>query len=260
MLNTSKLQKLTQSVKDYKKQFLDKPLGDLDESGTRLLINHFLTEMLGYKTLEEVKTEYMIKGTYADYVIQLSGKRHFLVEVKALSLNLSDKHLRQSINYGANEGIDWVVLTNGKCFELYRVIFEKPISNELIFSIDLSDASNLKSNVEHLQFLHKESVQKNGLEELWKRHSALSPKSLAKFIYSKEIIKFLQKELKKKHNAKFEEEHIENAVKRIASENILIEEFKTIQKKERKKKESQIEVNNSTENSSNISANENSEL
>jgi hypothetical protein len=242
MLTSTKLQKLTQSVKDYKKQFLDKPLGELDESGTRLLINHFLTDMLGYKTLEEVKTEYMIKGTYADYVIQLSGKRHFLVEVKALSLNLSDKHLRQSINYGANEGIDWVVLTNGRCFEIYRVIFEKPISNELVFSVDLSDSNSLKSNVEQLQFLHKESVQKNGLEVLWKRHSALSPKSLAKFIYSKEVIKFLQKELKKKFSAKFEEDHIEKAVKRIATENILIEEFKPIQKKERRKKENNSNI------------------
>jgi hypothetical protein len=257
MLTSAKLQKLSQSIKEYKKQFLDKPLGELDESGTRLLINHFLTDMLGYKTLEEVKTEYMIKGTYADYVIQLSGKRHFLVEVKALSLNLSDKHLRQSINYGANEGIDWVVLTNGKCFELYRVIFEKPISNELVFSIDLSDSSNIKSNAESLQFLHKESVLKNGLEELWKRHSALSPKSLAKFIYSKEVIKFLQKELKKKFNAKFEEEHIENAVKRVASENIIIEEFKTIQKKERKKRESNVETAKPIENQSNLLSDEN---
>ena len=197
MLNTVKHQKLLQSLKDYKKQFLDKPLGDLDESGTRLLINHFLTDMLGYKTLEEVKTEYMIKGTYADYVIQLSGKRHFLVEVKALSLNLSDKHLRQSINYGANEGIDWVLLTNGKSFELYRVIFEKPISHEIVFSIDLSDLAALKSNADKLQFLHKDSVTKNGLDILWKRHSALAPKNLCRFLFSEEIVAFLQRELKK---------------------------------------------------------------
>lgn len=242
MLTNSKFTKLIQSAKEYKKQFLDKPLGDLDESGTRLLINHFLTEMLGFKTLEEVKTEYMIKGTYADYVIQLNGKRYFLVEVKALSLNLSDKHLRQSINYGANEGIDWVVLTNGKCFELYRVIFEKPIRNELVFSIDLSDSNNLKSNIEQLQYLHKESILRNGLEELWRRHSALSPNSLSKFIFSKEVIKFLQKELKKKYNSRFDEEHIEKAVKKIASENIVIEDFKTIEKKERKKKATSIRI------------------
>ena len=45
-------------------------------------------------------------------------------EVKALSLNLSSNHLRQSINYGANEGIDFVLLTNGRVFELYKVLFE----------------------------------------------------------------------------------------------------------------------------------------
>lgn len=236
MLNTVKHQKLIQSLKEYKKQFLDKPLGDLDESGTRLLINHFLTDMLGFKTLEEVKTEYMIKGTYADYVIQLSGKRHFLVEVKALSLNLSDKHLRQSINYGANEGIDWVLLTNGKSFELYRVIFEKPISHELIFAIDLSDLSLLKSNADKLQFLHKDSVIKNGLEVLWKRHSALSPKNLARFLYSEEIITFLQRELKKKYDTKFETIHIGEALKKIAKENIVIDEIKPFTKQERAKK------------------------
>ena len=164
MLSTQKLLKFTQSIKEYKKKFLDKPLGELDESGTRLLINHFLTEMLGYETLSEVKTEYMIKGTYADYVIQVGGKRHFLVEVKALSLNLSSNHLRQSINYGANEGIDFVLLTNGKVFELYRVIFEKPISHELIFSLNLSDLSNIKGIAEQLQYLHKDAIIKKLLD------------------------------------------------------------------------------------------------
>ncbi len=246
MLSTQKLLKFTQSIKDYKKKFLDKPLGELDESGTRLLINHFLTEMLGYETLSEVKTEYMIKGTYADYVIQIGGKRHFLVEVKALSLNLSSNHLRQSINYGANEGIDFVLLTNGKVFELYKVLFEKPISHELIYSINLSDLSNLKVIAEQLQYLHKDAVLKKGLETLWDRHSALSPKNLSKLLFSNEVVSFLQKELKKKHNIKFEEINIQNAVKKIAIESVIIEDFKSIQKKERKKIE-KIEVSKDNE-------------
>ena len=242
MLTTQKLLKFTQSIKDYKKKFLDKPLGELDESGTRLLINHFLTDMLSYETLSEVKTEYMIKGTYADYVIQIGGKRHFLVEVKALSLNLSSNHLRQSINYGANEGIDFVLLTNGRVFELYKVLFEKPISHELIFSLNLSELSNVKIIAEQLQYLHKDAVLKKGLEVLWDRHSALSPKNLSKLLFSTEVIKFLQKELKKKHNIKFDEVVIENAVKRIAKESVIIEDFKTIQKKERKKLDKPIVI------------------
>jgi len=242
MLSTQKLLKLTQSIKDYKKKFLDKPLGELDESGTRLLINHFLTEMLGYETLSEVKTEYMIKGTYADYVIQIGGKRHFLVEVKALSLNLSSNHLRQSINYGANEGIDFVLLTNGRVFELYKVLFEKPISHELIFSLDFSELSNLKVIADQLQYLHKDAVLKKGLDVLWDRHSALSPKNLSKLLFSTEVVKFLQKELKKKHNIKFDEVVIENAVKRIAMESVIIDDFKSIQKKERKKVDKPIVI------------------
>ena len=242
MLSKQKLLKFTQSIKDYKKKFLDKPLGELDESGTRLLINHFLTEMLGYETLSEVKTEYMIKGTYADYVIQIGGKRHFLVEVKALSLNLSANHLRQSINYGANEGIDFVLLTNGKVFELYKVLFEKPISQELIFSLDFSELSNLKVIADQLQYLHKDAVLKKGLDVLWDRHSALSPKNLSKLLFSTEVVKFLQKELKKKYSIKFDEVVIENAVKKIAMESVVIEDFKSIQKKERKKVDKPIVI------------------
>ena len=235
MLSTQKLLKFTQSIKEYKKKFLDKPLGELDESGTRLLINHFLTEMLGYETLSEVKTEYMIKGTYADYVIQIGGKRHFLVEVKALSLNLSSNHLRQSINYGANEGIDFVLLTNGMVFELYKVLFEKPISHELIFSLDLSELSNLKLIADQLQYLHKDAVLKKGLDVLWDRHSALSPKNLSKLLFSTEVVKFLQKELKKKYSIKFDEVVIESAVKRIAMESVIIEDFKPIKRRISKK-------------------------
>ena len=231
MLSKNRLLKFTQSIKDYKKKFLDKPLGELDESGTRLLINHFLTEMLGYETLSEVKTEYMIKGTYADYVIQIGGKRHFLIEVKALSLNLSSNHLRQSINYGANEGIDFVLLTNGRVFELYKVLFEKPISHELIFSLNLSELSNLKIIADQLQYLHKDEVLKKGLDVLWDRHSALSPKNLSKLLFSDEVVKFLKKELKKKYNIKFDEVIIENAVKRIAMESVIIEDFKPIKRR-----------------------------
>jgi hypothetical protein len=238
MLSKNKILKFTQSIKDYKKRFLDKPLGDLDESGTRLLINHFLTEMLGYETLTEVKTEYMIKGTYADYMIQIKGKRHFLVEVKALSLNLTSNHLRQSINYGANEGIDYVLLTNGMSFELYKVLFEKPIAHELIFSLNLSDLSDIKSIVDQIQFLHKDSVMDKGLDTLWDRHLALSSKNLSKLLFSFEVVKFLQKELKKKHNIKFNEVSIENAVKNIVKESVVIDEFKPIKRRVSKKTDS----------------------
>jgi hypothetical protein len=46
-LTPIKLEKLNQALKQYKKQFLDKPLCELNESGTRILINNF--EPVGIK-------------------------------------------------------------------------------------------------------------------------------------------------------------------------------------------------------------------
>jgi hypothetical protein len=120
----------------------------------------------------------MIKGTYADYVVQLKGVRHFLVEVKALSLELSEKHLRQTINYGANEGIEWALLTNGRVFEFYKILFNKPIESRKIFSVDLSDGASLRSAVEQLQYLHKDGLQKKSLKMLWNRFELYSLKML----------------------------------------------------------------------------------
>ena len=42
-----------------------------------------------------------------------------------------------------------------------------------------------------------------GLDTLWDRHLALSSKNLSKLLFSFEVFKFLQKELKKKHKIKF---------------------------------------------------------
>jgi hypothetical protein len=120
-------------------------------------------------------------------------------------------------------------------FELYKVLFEKPIAHELIFSLNLSDLSDIKSIVDQLQFLHKDSVVNKGLDTLWDRHLALSSKNLSKLLFSFEVVKFLQKELKKKHNIKFNEVSIENAVKNIVKESVVIDEFKPIKKRVSKK-------------------------
>ena len=66
MLTPAKQSNMLLTLKSYKKKFLDRDLIELDESGTCLMINSFLSAVLGYQPIEEIKTEYMIKGTYAD--------------------------------------------------------------------------------------------------------------------------------------------------------------------------------------------------
>ena len=248
MLTALKQKKLLSSLKAYRKDFLDGSVKDLDESGTRLMINRFLSEVLGYKQLEEIKTEYMIKGTYADYVIQVNKKRYFLVEVKALSFQLSERHLRQTVNYGANEGIEYALLTNGKNFEFYKIIFDQPISSRLIFALDLSDTTGLKNATSYIQHLHKESVVKNTFKPLWNKCEATDPYNIAGIICSDTVLKCIKKMIRDRYNEKCEDEMILSAVHRIVTDKMdpeLIKPFKVAKvrgKKEKKVVEDEVQI------------------
>jgi hypothetical protein len=231
MLTPAKQTKLFEALKKYSKKYLNGKLTELDESGTRLMINEFLMDVLGYAPIEEIRTEYMIKGTYADYVIQLKGVRHFLVEVKALSINLSEAHLRQAVNYGANEGIEWALLTNGRCFDFYKIVFNKPIESRKVFSIDFNDPAQLKKSVEHIQFLHKDSVSNKGLALLWNKSIALDPANVAGFLYTDNVINFIKKGLKEKFNHKFGDAEIKATIDRIVFDAIPLEQIKHIKVK-----------------------------
>jgi hypothetical protein len=237
MLTTGKKTKLLNAVKAYNKKYLHGKMTELDESGTRLMINSFLTDVLGFIPIEEVKTEYMIRGTYADYVIQTKAVRQFLVEVKALSFALSDKHLRQAINYGANEGIEWALLTNGKCFEFYKILFNKPIESRKIFSLDLSDTSQLKNCVEVLQYIHRDSIANKGLTLLWNKTCALDPLNVAGLLFATPVTNFIKRTLKTKFKSKFSDAEVQASINRIIHESIPLENIKQPKSSKAKKKD-----------------------
>jgi hypothetical protein len=239
MLTTSKQKELLNTLKAYHKQYLQKLNPDLDESATRLMVNSFLTDVLGYTPIEDVKTEYMIRGAYADYVIKLREVRHFLVEVKSLGIELSEKHLRQARQYCADEGIDFALLTNGKNFEFYRIIPEqqKPIkiSEKLLFNLDLSDSTQLKENMLTIQYLHKISVANKGLEHLWNKSIALDSKTVAGLLHNKPVLNFIKRALKKKYRQHFTDTEVMNSLNKVISEPIPLDIIKQMTVRKRKK-------------------------
>lgn len=103
MLTDLQRKNFVSELKKFKRKYLKEKYLELDESATRLMINSFLTEVLEYKELDEIKTEQAIKGTYADYVIQLDKKPQLVIEVKAIQIDINEKHIRQAVNYASNE-------------------------------------------------------------------------------------------------------------------------------------------------------------
>lgn len=213
MATAHQTQQLEKRLREYRKKYLTKKANfELDESATRIMVNYFLTDVMGYVELDDIKTEYNIRGEYADYVIQLARKKHFVIEVKAIQIDLNERHLRQSTSYAANEGIDWILLFNGKQIQLYRVIFAKPISVHKVFEFDLSDLTGMRAASESLIYLTKHAVSKNEMESYWKRFDALSPASLVKTIYTADVIKAIRLKLKKNSGINFDQTDILDAV------------------------------------------------
>lgn len=220
MATDIQLRQLQAKLKDYKKKYLRKEFSKLDESATRLMTNHFLTEILGYKELEEIKTEYRIRGEYADYVIQVKRKKHFIVEVKSVDIDLNDKHLRQSLSYAANEGVEWILLFNGHEMQLYRVNFGKPVTTT-IYKLDFLDKEDFKKCAGILWYLTKKAVERGELESFWKKTNALSPVNLAKLLYSEHIVKRLRNDLKNQTGIYFQLDDVAESLLAIITDEVL---------------------------------------
>lgn len=220
MATENQLKAIQNSLKDYKKKYLRKEFSSLDESATRIMTNSFLSELLGYEELVEIKTEYRIRSEYADYVIQLKRKKHFVVEVKSIDLDINEKHLRQSLSYAANEGIDWILLLNGREIQLYRVNFGKPITTTLIYKLNLMDKEDFKKAPDLLWYLSKKAVERGELETFWKRTNALNPSNLSKVLYSEEIVKRLRNDLKDQTGIYFQIEDVAESLLQVITANI----------------------------------------
>lgn len=134
---------------------------DINESDTVTIIADILSEVFGYDKYTEVTSELAIKKTFCDLAIVLDGTVRMLIEVKAAGLDLKDQHIRQAVDYGSNSGVDWVILTNGATWKVYKVIFSRPITTDLVFELDFTQLSSRRdSDMEFLYYLTRESMQR----------------------------------------------------------------------------------------------------
>ena len=70
----------------------------------------------------------------------------FLIEVKAAGMDLKQDHIRQAVDYGANSGVDWIILTNGVHWKLFKIIFGKPVGHEIVYEFDITQINTKKES------------------------------------------------------------------------------------------------------------------
>jgi len=172
----------------------------VNEADTRLIITAILSELLGWDTFEDITSEQCIKGQYCDYAIKKPGGVLAIIEAKAIATTLSPKHLYQVVSYAANEGVDWVILTNGADWQVYRVVFGKPVSQDLVFEVSLLDET-LKpaEKAELFYLLSREAQRADDLAAYHKKKSALCGANVAKVLLGEKMLDRLRLEMRAQH-------------------------------------------------------------
>ncbi|MBP3037429.1 type I restriction enzyme HsdR N-terminal domain-containing protein [Arthrobacter sp. zg-ZUI100] len=185
------------AVKKFAKPLQDLLTRDANEGDTRLLITDMLCEGLGYDKFRDLTTEYMVKQDFADYGVRIDKQLVAFIEVKRVSQKLNERHLRQVQMYAVNEGVEWMILTNGQVWRAYHLTGGLPVIVNLAFEVDLLGPESLEEKAEKMFFLHREALKRRRIDELWKHRAATAPDALLDIILSDSVLDTIRKEVKR---------------------------------------------------------------
>lgn len=191
------LDRLKQAIRKYSRPLAEMAARDANEGDTRLLITDFLCDGLGYDKFTDLTTEYRVKGEFADFGIRIDGEMAAFIEVKRIGTKLGAKQLRQVQSYAANEGVEWMILTNGAEWQVYHLSDTVPLVTELLFAANLLSPDKSAGKAQDLFYLTREAMKKNLMSDLWRAKRATSPKSLGEVLRSEAVIESIRKELRR---------------------------------------------------------------
>lgn len=171
---------------------------DVGESDTVTIVVDLLAEVFGYDKYSELTSEHAIRGTFCDLATKIDGNLQALIEVKAIGLDLKDQHVKQAVDYAANQGVDWVLLTNGIEWRIYKLTFAKPIDAELVVQFNFLQLNpKSEKDIECVFLFAKEGWLKSALGEYHNQKQALSRFFLGAMILSDPVVDVIRRELRK---------------------------------------------------------------
>lgn len=171
---------------------------DVSESDTVVIIGDMLADIMGYEKYVDVSTEFAVKGSYVDLAVKSGSDIQFLIEAKAIGVELKDQHVRQAVDYGANQGVEWAILTSGAVWRIYKIAFKKPISHALVAEIDLlATAVKLDDAAIFFANLCKEGFAKSQMEEFYEQHQATNKFTLATLLLTEGMLDVLRRTIRR---------------------------------------------------------------
>ncbi|MGP1361097.1 MAG: type I restriction enzyme HsdR N-terminal domain-containing protein [Candidatus Fimenecus sp.] len=200
-INAKISERISKNLKKYQPILRKAKEADINESDTVTIITDMFCDILGYDKYENLTSEYAIKKTFCDLAVTLNGSVPILIECKAIGLDLKEDHVRQATNYSANSGIEWVVLTNGLDWKIYKVLFTKPVEKVLVYEFNIDELSPRKpQDIEFLYYLCIEAFPKNKkplLDELYSQKQIFNRYNIGRLLLTDKMIGSLKSTSKK---------------------------------------------------------------
>ena len=190
--------RLVKQIPRFQKILASAKNRDIHESDTVTIVVDMLESVFGFDKYAEITSEHAIKGTFCDLAVKIDGNVKYLIEVKAIGLDLKDNHLRQAINYGANEGIPWVVLSNGMEWQIHKITFERPVSSELVAVINFEEISHRnKDHLGQVFLLCRQGIKKQAIDEYHERSQIVNRFMVAAIAQTDPVVSIIRRELKR---------------------------------------------------------------
>jgi len=192
------LDRLVSGLKKYQPIVRKLAERDISEADTVTVIKDMLTDIFGYDKYAELTSEQQIRGTFCDLAIRVEGKVHYLAEVKSAGTTLNENHLRQAVNYGAHQGIEWIILTNAIIWKVYRIKFGQPIDWEEVYTFDMGTVSTRsQDDLLKIGMLCRESISSDALQAYHRQAQILNRYVIAELMQSEPVVSIIRRELRR---------------------------------------------------------------
>ncbi|MCY4380956.1 MAG: type I restriction enzyme HsdR N-terminal domain-containing protein [Proteobacteria bacterium] len=218
-------------LKKYQKILTIALKNDHNEANTVTIVKDIFADIGGYDKYSEITSEYEIKNKYCDIAVKLNDTLNFLIEVKAIGNSLKKSHMEQARNYAANEGCEWVVLTNGIDWRVYHLDFGKAIADELVLQFNMLEFSiDREDDVNKIFASSKSGIEKKSLHVAYQNSLLVNKHMISALLVTEPVLKHLKKwlgDLKKLNTGPKQKHSISHElIQRIIEREVIKEAIK----------------------------------
>ena len=192
------LDRIREGFKKYQKVAIGLRKRDVSEADTVTVVKDILADVFGYDKYIELTGEQQIRGTFCDLAVKIDGQIRYLIEVKAAGVDLNSSHLRQAVDYGTKEGIEWVVLTNGISWQLHRIKFGRPIEHEEVISFTIGEIDLRSADDQRKMFLlSREAIGQGAMAAYHEQSQIFNRYTVAQLVKQDAVVAVARREFRR---------------------------------------------------------------